>query len=393
MTARSLGRPLWPAYLATFTFTLGQWASGVAIPLHVQHLGGSLTEAGTIAAIRFGLGALFSLPFGAVADAWGTRRTLIVAVIGSAAVNLVPIGAEATGSTLPLYAWAVLSGLTSSLFLPAIGAYVAGSAHEARRGSAFGWLTLGTHTGIATGPAVGGLAWQHLGIVPTYLVATGLALVALTGPILMRGSVRARINVRGLRSMVGRLAGDRVVVGCWVAGFGIGLPWGAVSGLFPLFGTSIGLTAGSIGLLLALQSITNGLSRVPLGRLIDRRAVPPLAMAGGCVIYAGITSLLGLQTGPLGIAAVFMSGILALAFTLMMIQVVISERAPASLRATGLGGYSTALSAGLGIGPFVAGAVAQSNGFGVGYASVAGMGALVAVGAAILLRGARRVSP
>jgi MFS family permease len=390
VTGRLHGRPLWPAYLATFTFTLGQWASGIAIPLHVQSLGGSLTEAGTIAAIRFGLGALFSLPFGVVADAWGTRRTLIVAVLGSAAVNLIPILAETTGSTAPLYAWAILSGLTSSLFLPAIGAYVAGSAHEARRGSAFGWLTLGTHTGIASGPAVGGLAWQHLGIPQTYLVATGLALVALVGPILMRGAVRTRIDVRGLPAMVGSLARDRVVVGCWVAGLGIGVPWGAVSGLFPLFGTSIGLAAGSIGLLLALQSITNGLSRVPLGRLIDRRAVPPLATAGGCAVYAVITSLLGLQTGPLGIAAVFMTAILALAFTLMMIQVVISERAPAELRATGLGGYSTALSAGLGIGPFVAGAVAQSGGFGIGYGSVAAIGLAVAGVAAVLLRGARR---
>jgi MFS family permease len=390
VTGRLHGRPLWPAYLATFTFTLGQWASGIAIPLHVQSLGGSLTEAGTIAAVRFGLGALFSLPFGVVADAWGTRRTLIVAVLGSAAVNLIPILAETTGSTAPLYAWAILSGLTSSLFLPAIGAYVAGSAHEARRGSAFGWLTLGTHTGIASGPAVGGLAWQHLGIPQTYLVATGLALVALVGPMLMRGGVRTRIDVRGLPAMVGSLARDRVVVGCWVAGLGIGVPWGAVSGLFPLFGTSIGLAAGSIGLLLALQSITNGLSRVPLGRLIDRRAVPPLATAGGCAAYAAITSLLGLQTGPIGIAAVFMTAILALAFTLMMIQVVISERAPAELRATGLGGYSTALSAGLGIGPFVAGAVAQSGGFGIGYGSVAAMGLAVAGVAAVLLRGARR---
>jgi len=391
VTSRSHGRPLWPAYLATFTFTLGQWASGVAIPLHVHSLGGSLTEAGSIAAIRFGLGAIFSLPFGAVADAWGTRRTVTVAVIGSALVNLVPLLAQTTGTTAPLYAWAILSGLTSSLFLPAIGAYVAGSAHEARRGSAFGWLTLGTHTGIASGPAVGGLAWQHLGIAQTYLLAAALALVALAGPILMRGAVRARIDVRGLPAMVVSLARDRAVVGCWVAGFGIGLPWGAVSGLFPLFGTSIGLAAGSIGLLLALQSITNGLSRVPLGRLIDRRAVPPLATAAGCAVYAGITGLLGVQTGPLGIALVFMTSILALAFTLMMVQVVISERAPVELRATGLGGYSTALSAGLGIGPFVAGAVAQSDGFGVGYTAVAGMGVAVAVVAAALLFGAQRV--
>jgi predicted MFS family arabinose efflux permease len=115
-------------------------------------------------------------------------------------------------------------------------------------------------------------------------------------------------------------------------------------------------------------------------------------MAAGCVTYAAITSLLGLQTGAWGIAAVFMVGILALAFTLMMIQVVISERAPAELRATGLGGYSTALSAGLGIGPFVAGAVAQSGGFGIGFASVAAMGALVAVVAGILLLGSPRAA-
>ncbi|MEX1072578.1 MAG: MFS transporter [Chloroflexota bacterium] len=383
-------RPLWPAYLATFTFTLGQWASGVAIPLHVDALGGSLTEAGTIAAIRFGLGAVFSLPFGAVADAWGTRRTLIVAVVGSALVNLVPLTAQASHSTLPLYAWAILSGLTSSLFLPAIGAYVAGTAQEARRGSAFGWLTLGTHAGVASGPAVGGLVWQYVGIAPTYLVATALAVTALIGPILLGGSVRTRIDLRRLPGMIRGVAGDRVIIGCWVAAFGIGLPWGAVIGLFPLFGTSIGLAAGSIGLLLALQSITNGLSRVPLGRLIDRRPIVPLAAAGGCTAYAAITALLGMQTGALGVGIVLGASILALAFTLMMIQVVISEQAASELRATGLGGYTTALSAGLGIGPFVAGAVAQGSGFGLGYASVAAMGVAVAAGAAALLAGARR---
>ena len=390
MTRGSHARPLWPAYLATFTFTLGQWASGVAIPLHVDSLGGSLTEAGTIAAIRFGLGAVFSLPFGAVADAWGTRRTLIVAVVGSALVNLVPLTAQASHSTLPLYAWAILSGLTSSLFLPAIGAYVAGTAQEARRGSAFGWLTLGTHAGVASGPAVGGLVWQYVGITPTYLVATALAVTALIGPILLGGSVRTRIDLRRLPGMIRGVAGDRVIIGCWVAAFGIGLPWGAVIGLFPLFGTSIGLAAGSIGLLLALQSITNGLSRVPLGRLIDRRPIIPLAAAGGCTAYAAITALLGLQTGALGVGIVLGASILALAFTLMMIQVVISEQAASELRATGLGGYTTALSAGLGIGPFVAGAVAQGSGFGLGYASVAAMGVTVAAGAAALLAGARR---
>ena len=56
----------------------------------------------------------------------------------------------------------------------------------------------------------------------------------------------------------------------WVGGLAlaIGLPWGAVAGLFPLFGTGIGLAAGTVGLILASQSLANGASRVPLGRLV-----------------------------------------------------------------------------------------------------------------------------
>jgi MFS family permease len=377
--------PLWPAYLASFTFMLGQWSCGVAVPLLVVAQGGTLGEAGLIAAIRFGLGAVFSLPFGAVADAWGTRRTLLVAIAGNAAVNLVPLLAVAGGGVTPLYFWAVLSGLTSSLFLPANGAYVAGAARPEARGSAFGWVTLATHSGVAAGPAIGGFAWDAWGQAPTFLVASGLGVIALVAPAFVPASIRTRVDVRGLPGMVAAVARDRVIVGSWVAALAIGLPWGAVSGLFPLFATSIGISAASAGLLLGLQSLTNGASRVPLGRLIDRRSLPPLAAAGGALGYVALNALLGFQDGPVGIALIFIGGILALAFTLMLVQVTISARAPAHLRATGLGGYSTFLSAGLGIGPFIAGATAEAGGFGIGFASAAAAGLVAAVVAAVLL--------
>jgi MFS family permease len=389
-TDRSPRPALWPAYLATYLFMVGQWASGVAVPLHVGLLGGSFAVAGSIAAVRFGLGALFQLPFGAVADAWGTRRTLFVAIAGNALVNLVPLMAAATRGIWILYLWAVLSGLTSSLFLPAMSAFVAGNAPDRSRGSAFGWLTLGTHAGVASGPAIGGVVWEHFGVAPTYLVSASIGVIALVGPLLIAGAERARLRFAGLPGMVAAVARDRAIVGVWLAALAIGLPWGAVSGLFPLFGTSLGLTAGSIGLLLALQSAANGASRVPLGRLIDRRAVPPLTAAGTAFGYALITSLLGLQSSPLGIGLIFVTGIVALAFTLMLVQVVISERAPPALRATGLGGYGATLSAGLGFGPFLAGPVADARGFAAAFGLVAGIGALIAVVAAAVLWGTRR---
>lgn len=383
--------PLWPAYLASFTFMLGQWASGIAVPLLVVSLGGTLAEAGLIVAIRFGLAAIFSLPFGAVADAWGTRRTLFVAVAANAAVNLVPISAALGHSLLPLYAWAVLSGLASSLFLPANGAYVAGTADERSRGSAFGWLTLATHTGVASGPAVGGFVWDHAGAPATFLVSAGLGAAALVAPVFVAPSIRSRVDLGGMWRNVRVVARDRVIVGCWLAALGIGLPWGAVTGLFPVFAATLGIAAGSAGLLLGLQSIANGLTRVPLGRFIDRRSLPPIVAGGTCAIYAAAIALLGIQDGPLGIGAIFVGGIVALAATLMLVQVTISHRAAADARATGLGGYSTFLSAGLGIGPFVAGVVADARGFPAGYAAVAMLGLLVALAAAALLR--RRPPP
>jgi MFS family permease len=70
----------------------------------------------------------------------------------------------------------------------------------------------------------------------------------------------------------------------------------------------------------------------------------------------------------------------------MLVQVTISHRAPDAIRATGLGGYQTFLSTGLGVGPLIAGATAQQGGFGWGFAVVAAFGVGAAAVAAALLR-------
>lgn len=382
--------PLWPAYLATFTFMLGSWATSIAVPLNLLLLGGSLAEAGVLAALRFGLQAFLQLPFGAVIDAWGTRRVLFIATTANALVNVVPVLAVVTGSILPLYAWAVLSGITASLFLPSTSAYIAASAEPRTRGSAFGWLTLFTHTGVASGPAVGGVLWDLAGPAPTYVVAGLLGGTAAVAPFFVPASVRGRVRLTRLPGMVAEVGRQRAIVGSWLAALAIGLPWGAVSGLFPLFGTGIGLAAGTVGLLMASQSVANGLSRVPLGRTIDRLTLPPIVAAVTAGAYGLLITLLGFQTAIPLILLVLVSGIVMLAFTLMLVQVTISEVARPEVRATGLGGYGTALSAGLGLGPALGGAIADAGGFGWAFAAVGATGVAVAAVAALVLAGTRR---
>jgi MFS family permease len=367
---------------------VGGWAASIAVPLHVVLLGGTLAEAGLLASIRFGLQAFLQLPFGAVTDAWGTRRVMLLATMVNGLVNLLPLLAVVTGDRVPFYLWAVVSGVAASLFLPATGAYVAISAPPESRGSAFGWMTLFTHTGVASGPAIGGLVWDLGGPVPTYLVATALGLTAVIGPLFLPPTVRQRLRFSRLPAMVAEVASQRAIVGTWVAALAIGLPWGAVAGLFPLFGTGIGLAAGTVGLILASQSLANGASRVPLGRLIDRRRIPPLVAAFTAAGYGLLMAALGFQDAVPVIVAILVGGVVMLAFTLMMVQVTISAVARPELRATGLGGYGTALSAGLGIGPFIAGGLADVGGFGLGFGVIGLVGAGVAIVAAAILGGA-----
>lgn len=382
--------PLWPIYLATFAFWVGGWAAFIAMPLHVVELGGTATEAGVLAAIRAALQAFLQLPVGTITDAWGTRRVLLIATVANALVNLVPLLAVASDSTVPYYAWAVASGASAAFYLPAASAYVAHGAAPESRGSAFGWLTLFTHTGVASGPAIGGLVWDWAGPVPTFLVASGIGLVAVGASAFVPAVERHRLRFARLPAMVGEVARQRAIVGTWLAALAIGIPWGAVSSMFPLFGTGIGLGAGTVGLILASQSLANGASRVPLGRLIDRRRIPPIAAAAAAAGYGAIVMILGLQTAIPALVAILVGGVLLLAFTLMLVQVTITEVAPPSLRATGLGGYGSSLSAGLAIGPILTGGIADAAGFGWGFAAIGLVGVTVAAIAAFVLRSARR---
>lgn len=381
---------IWPAYISTFTFMLGQWIAFLAIPLLVGQLGGGAAEAGAVIAARSILQAFVSLPLGAVADSLGPRRTLAGAVIANTLINLIPLVAIASGWTLPLYAWALLSGIASGLFLPAISAYVAGAAGEGERGSAFGWLTLFTHSGAATGPAIGGLVWDAAGAAAVFVLAAFIGLLALIGPYFVRVRVRTRLDLAGVPAAIVAVGRDRLVLSVWLSSLAIGLPWGTVGALLPLFATSIGITAGTVGLLLAFQSFVNAGSRVPLGRFIDRRGLSPLAIAASAMAYAVILSLLGVQRTPIAIGLVLAVGVLAIALTVMGIQVFLAARVAPQVRATALGGYNAFLQAGFGLGPLLAGTVSDARGFGAGFASAGAAGLVVALLAAGIALASRR---
>ena len=118
---------------------------------------------------------------------------------------------------------------------------------------------------------------------------------------------------------------------------------------------------------------------------------PVLSSAGTAAMLLKLW--LDLPVAPLGIGLVISLGVLAIALGVMGIQVYLSSRVAGQLRATALGGYNAFLSAGLGLGPLLAGTVSDARGFEVGFASAGLAGVLVAVvagGIAITARGRGR---
>ena len=88
--------------------------------------------------------------------------------------------------------------------------------------------------------AFGGSA-AHQRLMMANLAASLFGATAIVGAVFVPGSLRTRIRLARLPGMVAEVARQRAIVGAWLAALAIGLPWGAVAGLFPLFGTGIGL--------------------------------------------------------------------------------------------------------------------------------------------------------
>jgi MFS family permease len=136
-----------------------------------------------------------------------------------------------------------------------------------------------------------------------------------------------------------------------------------------------------VGLLLALQAVANGLSRIPGGRLVDHaRHRWPIVLVGVLVWSAGAI-VLGHLSGFLAPAVVLVVATPFMATAFVAMGVVFADLSAASTRGVTMGTYGTILFLGLTIGPLVFGPIVQSNGYAAGFTACA----VVAIALALVM--------
>jgi MFS family permease len=353
-------------------------------PLRIHELGGDKVQVGLLFSVFTITAAGLSLPAGFLADRFGRRSLILFAILTGGVAQL---GMAAASSVGPWYLWQLLGGLGMGASQAALFAALADAAPGRRLGRAMGWLTFSMQVGFLIGPALTGLSLQWLSLQAALAASTGLFGLALVVTIFgissttgvrkewdLAGPIRQITSRRGfLPACVGLLSGTVL--------------WGTLQTFLPLYGKEqLGLPATQIGYLIAIQAVANGLSRIPVGRLVDGARQRGRIVIVGLVGFAACLALLPHLSGFWPTVTLLVLSVPLVAAVYVALSVVFSDLATEETRGVSMGIYGTVLFLGLGIGPAIFGTVMERSGYVVGFTACALTGLLLAGLVAVLRR-------
>jgi MFS family permease len=254
------------------------------LALFAESLGASPERIGLIVSVSTLTGVLLKLPSGALSDIYGRRLLLHVGVV---AFGLPPFVYPFVSDLNVLTGLRFVHGLATAIFAPSALATVA-ELYKERRGAALGTYTACTQSGALLGPFIGGWLVYASGF-PSAFVTAGL--FGCLGIILFF-SLRLKppppdVKEKSLSAVLADMwkgfaavARNRKVLITSSTDAAKMIANGALMAFLPLYGVSVGLNPGEVGLLFSIQAITSFLSKPVMGRVSDRVGRQPLILLG-----------------------------------------------------------------------------------------------------------------
>jgi MFS family permease len=354
-------------------------ARGLTVPLYAHDLGASRFEVGALFSVATLAAAVLSLPSGLLIDRFGARSLLIFSLAVAAGSQL---AAAATASVLPLFVWQIVGGLGSGAQQAALFSAVTETVKTGRLGRALGWLTLSMQVGFFVGPSIAGLLLTWIDIRTDLAITTAMLVFAIPGALLASGTRQSSQRGLSIREPLRALVAQQAFLPAAIGLVSATLAWGTVGAFLPIFGKeALRLPSSQVGLLLALQAVANGLSRIPGGRLVDRaRRRWPIVLVG-VVVWSVAAIILGHLTGFVTPAIVLVVATPFIATVYVAMGVVFADLSAVSTRGVAMGMYGTILFLGLTAGPLIFGPVIQAYGYAAGFTACA----VVAIALALVM--------
>jgi predicted MFS family arabinose efflux permease len=234
---------------------------------------------------------------------------------------------------------------------------------ERTRRDNFGWLALGFGVSNLVGPSMTGIAIDHIGHRATFFILAAFALAALAILVLRRGHLSHTHHSersRDSRSAVELLRSAELRRVFIVSGM-LASAWDMYTFVMPIYGTQIGLSATTIGMILAsfaAATFTVRLSLPVISRHVSEWPLITATFAIACIAYALFPFV---ETVTLLASISFFLG-LGLGATQPSIMALLYATAPAGRAAEAVGVRTVVLNASSTVLPLVFGGLGTALG-------------------------------
>lgn len=327
--------------------------------LFALELGGSAFTVGALVASFAMLPMFFSVFAGRLIDRLGPRKPVMFG-----------LGLLTVGSTLPflypsigiLYLSSPLIGTSFMLLHIAMNSVFGAYGTPERRAVTFSWLALGFSISNSLGPVLAGYAIETLGHAGAMLMLAALPLVALVlvwrrkRP-LPRPAHAPRKGGTGVLDLLRVPALQYTLVASGLLNMG----WDIYSFLMPVYGSRIGLSASTIGIIMSTFALATLVVRAVLTQLV--RHVRPWVLISTALTVSGVAYLLFpfVQSVPLLMALSFLLG-LGLGSSQPVIMALLYEASPQGRQGEAVGIRTTMLNVSQTFIPLASGAISAALG-------------------------------
>jgi DHA1 family multidrug resistance protein-like MFS transporter len=296
------------------------------VPLLAVKLGASYTFIGTMVAASSLTALVLVQPVGILGDKRTKRPFLALAFLLYNVNFLLLIFAT---SPFEILIGRVLYGVGFAMFYTTAAALVLTSSPE-NTGLAVGFYATLMGTGFFLGPVVGGFVAEKLSYDASYFLSFCFASLAIV--IALRGvkeqavqrekeeeassGLHRKTQALGKSGYSDLLKNRELLVPCVGAFFVTAAENGDI-GFFPLFGKSLMLSEGVIGVFLGIRSLLSTATRIPTGRVAESFGHKRLMMTGMCLSALGM--FLVPQIKVVGLIPMFL-GLEGIGFGLFLIS-------------------------------------------------------------------------
>ena len=281
--------------------------SRILLSLYALALGGTPLLIGMVVAL-YALTPMFvSVPAGRMADRVGHRIPMLYGAIACVA----GLGVPFVWPGLPaLFVSAAVVGAGFSFFNIAAQAFVGSVSAPERRAFNFSTLSMGYSLASLIGPLVVGYSVEHVGAVWAYAILTGVIVppAALLASRKLFPVVKS-IGSRSQKHSVLDLLRNRGLLAIFAASGACVAGWDLFSFFMPIYGTRIGMSPSTIGIVISAFGVATLVVRIFLPRMTKRHGEPRVlagAMVVGATAFAAVPFF---ESVTLLIVAAFVMGL------------------------------------------------------------------------------------